>query len=180
MYGLVTIQKFENGQPQGSRMYVEDKDFSFGTSIPCKRKGDINDLNLYIEKLHIMGDVMKNYCYRMNSNCKTNKSKIIYTYPFDSSTGNVPSNLPWNMGSNFIACPNAKCFYNFETITYYPLNYAELEHLIKSLPDWTNDGNTHEISLYIEQHLQGSEKMTNLLQELSNKNWTYYENYGKQ
>lgn len=60
------------------------------------------------------------------------------------------------------------------------MNYAELEHLIKSLPDWTNDWNTHEIALYIEQHLQGTEKMTNLLQELSNKNWTYYESYGEQ
>lgn len=105
MYQLVTIDSFGGTSAYGVNVYVEDKNVCFSRGLPVGVKS-FGSFSYYVDNLFIKSNVLKNYFDSVNTDYKTNKSKITYSYPFEANI----TCLPWNCGSNFIACPNAKSF----------------------------------------------------------------------
>lgn len=118
----------------------------------------------------------------------TDKDTITFTCnPSSVSSNFSPKIYPLVGGSSnetrypFLKFPFARNFYEYQTVTEYPMNLEQIECLLKSLPDWYNDYNSHYISLNIRYSIQENEESDQRLQQLiqmaNDKGWTVYENY---
>lgn len=76
-----------------------------------------------------------------------------------------------------IRTPRARNFGTSDSLFYTSIDYPTAETFLDSLPDWTGDSNTHEVSIRFKPELQGNEKLMNLIQRTNEKGWTVYENY---
>lgn len=108
--------------------------------------------------------------YYTKSLVESNYKEITFNYAYNYWSNYFPNNV-------IVRCPNAISFTSYNNFTEYPMTYEQLEELVKSLPDWNNEYSTHEITLNIPYNLQGTEKITNLIQMATDKNWTVYESY---
>lgn len=81
----------------------------------------------------------------------------------------------------FLKFPFAQNFSEYQTVTSYPMSLEQIECLLKSLPDWYGNYNSHHISLNIRSNIQENEesnqKLRQLIQMANDKGWTVYENY---
>lgn len=76
-----------------------------------------------------------------------------------------------------IRAPRARNFGTNESLFNIAIDYQTAETFLDSLPDWTGDSYTHEVSIRFKPELQSNEKLMNLIQRTNDKGWTIYENY---
>lgn len=112
--------------------------------------------------------------FTCNPSSISQSSSRVKIYPFEGGSESE-TRYP------FLKFPFARNFYEYQTVTNYPMNLEQIECLLKSLPDWYNDSNSHYISLNIRYSIQENEesnqKLQQLIQMTNDKGWTVYENY---
>lgn len=124
-----------------------------------------------------------NELINVNGQCYTNHKEITIldeyceSMVFPNYHSLVLSNFLSDEVITTIRAPKAKNFGTNESLFQYSINYPTAEAFLDSLPDWTGDWNTHEVSIRFKSDLQGNEKLMNLIQRTNDKGWTVYENY---
>lgn len=126
------------------------------------------------------------FLYGAGDNFETNKDTITYTHnPYDFCGVYYDGKIsPKNSGyykTPFLKFPFAQNFYEYQTVTNYPMSLEQIECLLKSLPDWYGNYESHYISLNIRNSIQENEesyqRLHQLIQMANDKGWTVYENY---
>lgn len=117
---------------------------------------------------------------------ETNKDTITYTHNPNSFGGVYYDGKISPKGGGFsitpfLKFPFAQNFSEYQTVTNYPMSLEQIECLLKSLPDWYGNYESHYISLNIRNSIQENEesyqKLQQLIQMANDKGWTVYENY---